>query len=239
MMDTQKIPQHVAIIMDGNGRWAKRRKMPRTQGHLEGVRRVAEIVDVAVEFGVKVLTLYTFSQDNWKRPESEVSMLMQTICKALDMKSQELMRLNIQLRFIGRREGVPSNVLKQFERTAKLTSTNTGLILNLAFNYSSRTEILDGVRRVVEDVKSGVLNLDDLNEEIFGQALYTKGMPDPDLLIRTSGEQRISGFLLWQLSYAEFYFTEVCWPDFTGEEFRKAIAEYRRRERRFGDVAGV
>ncbi len=239
MMDTQKIPQHVAIIMDGNGRWAKRRKMPRTQGHLEGVRRVAEIVDVAVEFGVKVLTLYTFSQDNWKRPESEVSMLMQTICKALDIKSQELMRLNIQLRFIGRREGVPTHVLKQFERTAKLTSTNTGLILNLAFNYSSRTEILDGVRRVIEDVRSGVLNPDDLNEEIFGQALYTKGMPDPDLLIRTSGEQRISDFLLWQLSYAEFYFAEVCWPDFTGEEFRKAIAEYQRRERRFGDVAGV
>ena len=134
---------------------------------------------------------------------------------------------------------MPAHVLKQFERTAKLTSKNTGLILNLAFNYSSRTEILDGVRRVIEDVRSGVLNPDDLNEKIFGQALYTKGMPDPDLLIRTSGEQRISDFLLWQLSYAEFYFAEVCWPDFTGEEFRKALAEYQRRERRFGDVAGV
>ncbi|HSA30865.1 MAG TPA: isoprenyl transferase [Candidatus Omnitrophota bacterium] len=238
-MDTQKIPQHVAIIMDGNGRWAERRKMPRTQGHLEGVKRVAEIVDVAVELGIKVLTLYTFSQENWKRPEAEVSMLMQTICKALDLKSGELMRLNIQLRFIGRREGVPAHVLKQFERTAKLTSKNTGLILNLAFNYSSRTEILDGVRKVVEDVKAGAFDLEDLDEESFSRSLYTKGLPDPDLLIRTSGEQRISNFLLWQLSYAEFYFAESCWPDFTGEEFRKAIAEYQHRERRFGDVAGV
>ncbi len=238
-MDTQKIPQHVAIIMDGNGRWAERRKMPRTQGHLEGVKRVAEIVDVAVELGIKVLTLYTFSQENWKRPEAEVSMLMQTICKALDLKSGELMRLNIQLRFIGRREGVPAHVLKQFERTAKLTSKNTGLILNLAFNYSSRTEILDGVRKVVEDIKAGTFDLNDLDEESFGRSLYTKGLPDPDLLIRTSGEQRISNFLLWQLSYAEFYFAEPCWPDFTGEEFRKAIAEYQHRERRFGDVAGV
>jgi undecaprenyl diphosphate synthase len=164
---------------------------------------------------------------------------MQTICKALDLKSGELMRLNIQLRFIGRREGVPAHVLKQFERTAKLTSKNTGLILNLAFNYSSRTEILDGVRKVVEDVKAGAFDLEDLDEESFSRSLYTKGLPDPDLLIRTSGEQRISNFLLWQLSYAEFYFAESCWPDFTGEEFRKAIAEYQHRERRFGDVAGV
>ncbi len=238
MMNIQKIPQHVAIIMDGNGRWAKRRKMPRTQGHLEGVRRVAEILDVAIEFGIKVLTLYTFSQDNWKRPEAEVSMLMQTICKALDIKSQELMRLKVQLCFLGKREGVPAQVLKQFERTAQLTAVNTGLILNLAFNYSSRTEILDAVRQIAQKVKAGALNTEDLNEAMFSQMLYTKGLPDPDLLIRTSGEQRISNFLLWQLSYAELYFSDLCWPDFTGEEFRKAIAEYQRRERRFGDING-
>ncbi len=237
-MTERKIPRHVAIIMDGNGRWAERRRLPRTQGHLEGVKRVAEVVDVAAEVGIEAVTFFTFSQENWKRPETEVSMLMQTICRALDMKSAEIAKRNMRLRFIGRREGIPADVLKGFDRTAAVTRANTGLIINLAFNYSARTEIVDAARTLARRVADGGLAPEEITESVFQQCLYAPDIPDPDLLIRTSGEQRLSNFLLWQVSYAEFYFTPVCWPEFTAEEFRKALAEYERRERRFGGVTG-
>ncbi|MDP2654846.1 MAG: isoprenyl transferase [Candidatus Omnitrophota bacterium] len=230
------LPRHVAIIMDGNGRWAKSRNLPRTQGHLEGVRRVEEIVEAARLMGIKVLTLYTFSTENWNRPLSEVQMLMTTLCAVLDRKVNQLIRDNIRLQTIGRKDGLPADVIKSMERTSGATKDCTGLILNLALNYGGRSEILDAAKNLAEKVTSGQMSLSDISEETFQQALYTAGMPDPDLLIRTSGEQRISNFLLWQLSYAEFYFTDIYWPQFNTGEFQKAIADYQKRDRRYGRV---
>jgi len=236
-MPEEKIPRHVAIIMDGNGRWAKNRNLPRFQGHLEGVKRVEEITQVAESLGVKVLTLYTFSTENWDRPKNEVSMLLKTMRNALDKKTDELARSNVRLRFIGCREGVPETMVEGFERAMEKTNDCDGMTLIIAFNYGARQEILGAVRQICQDVGEGRLHLDDLNEEMFGGYLYTRGIPDPDLLIRTSGEQRISNFLLWQLSYAEFYFTPKCWPDFNRDEFMKAVYEYQKRERRYGKIA--
>jgi undecaprenyl diphosphate synthase len=222
--------------MDGNGRWAKERGLLRTQGHLEGVKRVDEIVEAASKIGLQVLTLYTFSTENWARPEDEVSMLMQTLVKVLGEKLRKLHDNGVQFRTCGRREGAPKSVWETFDKAAEYTKNNTGLRLNIAFNYGSRQEILDAVRSIAQEVRDGALEPSAINESVFNGHLYTRGLPDPDLLIRTSGELRISNFLLWQLSYAEFYFTEKYWPDFTRAEFEKAIGDYQRRERRFGNV---
>lgn len=230
------IPVHIAIIMDGNGRWAKARGLARTQGHLEGVKRVNEIIEAASDMGVKVLTLYTFSTENWTRPEAEVSMLMQTMINVLGQKLKQLCEKNVQFRVSGRRIGVPSAVLETFDKVTAETAKNTGLVLNIAFNYGGRQEILDAVRSLAGDAREGKLSPNDITEQMFAMRLYTAGLPDPDLLIRTSGETRISNFLLWQLSYAEFYFTGKCWPEFTVDELNKAILDYAKRERRFGDV---
>ena len=236
-MDFKKdIPKHVAIIMDGNGRWAKERGLLRTQGHLEGVKRVDEIVEAASRIGLKALTLYTFSTENWTRPEDEVSMLMQTLVTVLGQKLKKLHENHVRFRVCGSRNGAPGSVLETFDKAAVHTKNNTGLTLNIAFNYGGRQEILDAVRSIAEEVRGGSLEPSAINEEVFSDHLYTKGLPDPDLLIRTSGELRISNFLLWQLSYAEFYFTDKYWPDFTPAEFEKAIGDYQRRERRFGNV---
>jgi len=235
-MTNGKIPQHVAIIMDGNGRWASSRKLPRTQGHLQGVRRVEEAIETAMRAGIKALTIYAFSTENWNRPENEVSMLMHTLLAVLNQKVRKLHESGVCIKFIGRKEGVPEAILKGFDDTTKLTGNNTRLTLVVAFNYGARTEILDAVKNVAGDINSGKLKADDLNEERFSQYLYTHGLPDPDLLIRTSGEQRISNFLLWQLSYAEFYFTEKYWPDFDEQEFHNAIKSFQNRERRFGGL---
>ena len=230
------IPQHVAIIMDGNGRWAKARGLPRTQGHLEGVKRVDEIVEAAANRGIKVLTLYTFSTENWTRPASEVSMLMQTLVTALSQKLMKLHENNVRFRISGRRQGAPQSVLEVFDRAIEYTKDNTGLTLNLAFNYGGRQEILNAVSAFGSDVLAGRAALAELDEKLFSRYLYTDGLPDPDLLIRTSGEMRISNFLLWQLSYAEFYFTDRFWPDFTAGELDKAIADFSGRVRRFGAI---
>lgn len=235
-MDEKRIPKHVAIILDGNGRWAKSRRLPRTQGHLEGVKRVDEAVATCMKIGIKVLTIYVFSTENWNRPKNEVSMLIHTLVAVLNRKVRKMHEDGVRLQFIGRRKGVPDQVTKGFEEAAQLTKNNTRLTVNVAFNYGGRTEILDGISQVISDVQSGKIKLEDLNEEIFGQYLYTKGLPDPDLLIRTSGEKRISNFLLWQLSYAEFYFTDKYWPDFDEAEFRKAVEDFQNRERRFGGL---
>lgn len=232
------IPQHIAIIMDGNGRWAKARGLPRTQGHIEGVKRVDEIVLAAAKQGVKALTLFTFSTENWTRPANEVSMLMQTLISALSQKLKKLHENNVCFRMSGRRQGAPLSVLQTFDQAAEYTRNNSGLVLNIAFNYGGRQEILDAVHAYGADLLSGKAALHELDEEGFSRYLYTNGLPDPDLLIRTSGEMRISNFLLWQLSYAEFYFTEKCWPDFTAEELNKAIVDFSARERRYGDVKG-
>ena len=238
-MEENSLPKHVAIIMDGNGRWAKKRNLPRTQGHVEGVKRIEEIVSVAREMGIKALTLYAFSTENWNRPEDEVSMLMRTLIVVVERKVNELSKNNIKLRFIGKREGMPNVVLKAMDEAMELTKNNQGMALNVAFNYGGRQEILDAVRKIALHVKENKIQIDLINEELFSGALYTNGLPDPDLLIRTSGEQRISNFLLWQLSYAELYFTDKFWPDFGPEEFKKAVNDFKARERRYGTVESV
>lgn len=229
-------PKHVAIIMDGNGRWAKKRGLERFRGHFEGMKRAGEIITAADEEGIEALTLYTFSQQNWKRPETEIKMLMQMISMGLKQKAGDLRARNYRFDFIGQTQGIPQNVLQTFLQLKEMTSASTGLRINLAFNYGSRDEILEAVRLTARKVRDGELDPDDVTEEFFSTMLYTRELPDPDLLIRTSGEQRISNFLLWQISYTELYFTKVLWPDFTADEFRKAIREYAQRERRFGDV---
>lgn len=236
MSSTDFLPAHVAIIMDGNGRWAKSRNLPRFRGHIEGVKRVEEIAEIANEMGIKVLTVFTFSTENWRRPRTEVSMLMKTLCMVLEKRIEKLLRLNIRINFIGRRDGLSQVVVNSINRAIERTRGNTGLLLNLAVNYGSRVEILDAVRHLAEAVNRGELKPGDITEDLFSESLYTRGMPDPDLLIRTSGEKRISNFLLWQVSYAELYFTEKFWPDFGEKEFKKAVCEYQKRDRRFGKV---
>lgn len=236
-IDQTKLPEHIAIIMDGNGRWASRQNLSRTQGHIEGVKRVEEIVDEAQRIGIGYLTLFTFSTENWNRPEYEVSMLMQTITSVLQRKVEKLKNDNMRFNIIGRRERIPEPVLKAINYVENQTKNNTGLMINLAFNYGGRIEILDAIKSIAKKVKDGQMNAEDITEETFSDALYTKGIPDPDLLIRTSGEKRISNFLLWQLSYAELYFTDKFWPEFTPDEFKNAIIDFQHRERRFGQVS--
>ncbi len=230
------LPKHVAIIMDGNGRWAQKRQLSRSQGHIEGVKRVDDIIDTVDAMGIKVLTLFTFSTENWKRPGSEVSMLMNIIDAVLKKKLNKLKKRNMVFNIIGRKERIPEPVITSINRVIKETQYNTGLVVNLAFNYGSRLEIIDAVKEIASQVQLGKLQLEDIDEELFSRFLYTKNLPDPDLLIRTSGEARISNFLLWQLSYSELYFTDVLWPDFDSKEFEKAILDYQQRDRRFGKV---
>lgn len=237
-MVNSNLPRHVAIILDGNGRWAESKNLPRSQGHVEGVKRVEEIVEAAREMGIEALTLYTFSTENWTRPQTEVSMIMKIFCAVLDEKVKKLMKDNIRFRSIGRRDGVPKDVLERIDRAIELTKDNSGLIVNIAFNYGSRIEITDAIKNLAKDIKEGRLQVEEITEQVISDALYTKGLPDPDLLIRTSGEKRISNFLLWQLSYAELYFSEKYWPQFDREEFKKAICDYQNRERRYGNVKG-
>jgi len=235
-IDKREVPQHIAIIMDGNGRWAEGRSLPRTQGHIQGAKRVEEIIDVSRELGVKVITLFTFSTENWDRPENEVALIMNILTAVLERKLEKLKKDNIKLLTIGRTDRAPEPLLKTLTSVMEATKNNTGLIVNLAFNYGARVEIVDAVQSIAQAVNEGQLNVEDINEATISDALYTKGLPDPDLLIRTSGEQRISNFLLWQLSYAELYFTEKFWPDFSGEEFKSAITSYQTRDRRYGKV---
>lgn len=235
-LDLKNLPRHVAMILDGNGRWAKSQGFPRTQGHIEGAKRAEEIMDVANEWGIHVLTYYTFSTENWNRPEAEVNMLMKMITTVLDKKMKKLVENNIQFQTIGRLERMPASLLDMIEKTKEATKNNTGLILNLALNYGSRTEIVDAVKAIAGDVKNEQIAINDIDQAMITDHLYTRNFPDPDLLIRTSGEHRISNFLLWQLSYSEFYFTEKNWPEFTADEFRKTLIDFQSRERRFGDV---
>jgi undecaprenyl diphosphate synthase len=235
-MIENNVPLHVAIIMDGNGRWAQQRHLPRTQGHVEGAKRVEELVEAAHKLGVKFLTLYTFSTENWNRPESEVSMLMSMMVNLLEQKLNKLHENNVRFMTIGQPERVPSVVRKTLDKAIEQTRHNAGLTVNLAFNYGARQEIVHAVRDMAREVQEGKLAPDQITEETISQHLFTKGLPDPDLLIRTSGEIRISNFLLWQLSYAEFYFTEKMWPEFTPAEFEKALQDFQQRQRRFGGI---
>ena len=238
-MKTLALPQHVAVIMDGNGRWAKAHHLTRSQGHLEGVKRVEEIIFEASQSGIKILTLYAFSTENWRRPKDEVTLLMRTLISVLNQKAKDLHVNGIKINFIGRREGIPDAVLKAMDQSISLTKDNTSMTLNIAFNYGARSEIIDALKTVYEKIKQKKLNIDDVNEDNFGLYLYTKEQPDVDLLIRTSGEFRISNFLLWQISYAELYFTSKYWPEFTAKEFHLALKSFASRERRFGGVKAV
>lgn len=229
--NTLKIPKHVAIIMDGNGRWAKERGLPRVAGHKAGVECVREIVKAASEMGIPILTLYAFSQENWKRPKEEINVLMGLLDHFIDREIDQLIREGVSIRTIGRIEALPPSTLKKVEKAVESTKHNKKLILNIALNYGARTEILDAVQKILNSKSK-----EPLTEETFSSCLYTAGLPDPDLLIRTSGEMRLSNFLLWQLSYSEIYITKKYWPDFKKADFIKAIQEYSSRERRFGDV---
>jgi len=235
-MEKNPLPRHVAIIMDGNGRWARARGLSRTQGHMEGVKRVEEIIKTARALGIKFLTVYAFSTENWNRPSDEVSMIMRTFIAVLGQKAKELGENGIRINFIGRRQGIPNEVLKAMDDAVRLTREHTTMTLNIAFNYGARAEIVDAVKSIVARVHEGQIKAGAIDEQIISAHLYTRGQPDPDLLIRTSGEERISNFLLWQLSYAELYFTDKYWPEFTEEEFHKALSTYAQRERRWGTV---
>lgn len=239
MTELTKIPQHVAIIMDGNGRWATQKGMPRIRGHQEGADRLEEIMRASEEFGVKYLTLYAFSKENWLRPKEEVNFLMKLLSNYLDRKLAELQEQNVVFNAIGHLEDMPSVIQQKLKRNIEATKNNTGLTVTFAFSYSSRWEITQACRRIAEDVRDGKIKADDVNEETISRNLYTHNLPDPDLLVRTSGEMRISNFLLWQISYAEIYVTEKFWPEFNKEELRKALEAYAGRERRFGRTEPV
>lgn len=239
MTELTKIPQHVAIIMDGNGRWATQKGMPRIRGHQEGADRLEEIMRASEEFGVKYLTLYAFSKENWLRPKEEVNFLMKLLSNYLDRKLAELQEQNVVFNAIGHLEDMPSVIQQKLKRNIEATKDNTGLTVTFAFSYSSRWEITQACRRIAEDVRDGKIKAEDVNEETISRNLYTHNLPDPDLLVRTSGEMRISNFLLWQISYAEIYVTEKCWPEFNKEELRKALEAYAGRERRFGRTEPV
>ena len=233
-IDKNRLPQHVAIIMDGNGRWASNRGKSRSEGHSEGVVSVRKIVEAAVAIGLPYLTVYTFSTENWNRPDDEVNALMSLMVAAIRRETPDLMKNNVRLMTIGDSARLPADVLRSLSDSKKKTAVNTGTTLVLALSYSSRWEIINSVKHIVEDVKNAAIDVSILDEKMFSTYLTTCHIPDPDLLIRTGGEKRISNFLLWQLSYTELYFTDILWPDFRENEFYEAIVSYQQRERRFG-----
>jgi undecaprenyl diphosphate synthase len=230
------LPEHVAVIMDGNGRWATQRGRPRVVGHREGVKAARRIVAAADAASLRYLTLFAFSTENWTRPEQEVSTLMRLLERSIGDELPELMRRNVRLRVIGRPHGVPSGVQRGIDRVVRATADNTGLTLLMAFNYGGRDEVLDAVRSLAREVRAGRLEPEDITEKHVGQYLYTADVPDPDLLIRTNGEMRISNFLLWQIAYTELWITPILWPDFAAVDLYRAIAEFQGRTRRFGGV---
>lgn len=230
----KKFPKNVAIIMDGNGRWAQARGLPRTAGHKEGIKSVDAIISAAVKYDLQSLVLYAFSSENWKRPKAEVSVLMGYLSHYLDKELPRMQKQNICFDVIGRVNDLPDDVVAKIIRNKQETQHNTGLRLILALSYGGRHEIIDAVKKISASVVTGILQVSDIDELVVRENLYLPDLPDPDLLIRTSGEMRISNFLLWQISYTEFYITHTLWPDFREEEFVKALSEYSRRDRRFG-----
>lgn len=236
-IDKHKVPQHIAIIMDGNGRWAKQQGENRIFGHYEGVNSVRDVVEGAGQAGVKYITLYAFSTENWNRPKEEVDALMELLVSTISMETPQLNKKNVRLQAIGNLNSLPPACLDELNESIELTSKNTGLTLVLALSYSSKWEIINAIKQISVDVKNGAINSDDISEKYIENYLCTKNIPDPELMIRTSGEHRISNFLLWQLAYAEFYFTETLWPDFRKEDLFTAILNYQNRERRFGKTS--
>lgn len=236
MLNMNNIPSSVAIIMDGNGRWAEKRRLPRVMGHNAGMKAMREIVSTASQLGVKFLTVYAFSTENWNRSDEEINGIFKLLIKYVDSELDKIAKNNVKINILGDRERLAQKVNEKIEQAIKRTEKNDGLIFNIALNYGGRDEILRSVKSVCQEVKSGVLQIDDIDAEKFEKHLYTGelGIKDPDLIIRTSGEIRISNFLLWQLAYSEMIFVDVLWPDFTPDIFKKTIMEYQRRSRRFG-----
>jgi undecaprenyl diphosphate synthase len=232
--DPSAVPVHVAVIMDGNGRWASRRGLPRLAGHRAGVKAVREVIASAIELGVRYLTVYSFSSENWRRPIDEVSGLMTLFVEVLDREVDQLMRLDVRVRVIGRREGLPKPTADAFARAEERTAGNATMTLVVALDYGSRAEITGAVRELASEVAAGRLDPASIGDEVFSAHLTTAGIPDPDLLIRTSGEHRLSNFLLWQIAYSELWFTSTLWPDFKRGDFLRAVIDYERRDRRFG-----
>lgn len=238
LIDTGRLPAHVAVIMDGNGRWAKKRSLPRVSGHRQGIKSVKEIVETSARLGLKVLTLYAFSVENWKRPISEVNTLMRLLREYIHKELKTLQKNNIRFNVIGRWQELAPAVVKDLVWGMKETAKNSGLLFNIALNYGGRTEIVDAVRRIFSEFSaSGHKHRpDEITEDMLGKHLYTSGQPDPDLLIRTSGELRISNYLLWQIAYSEIWVTDVLWPDFRRQHLYQAIIDYQKRERRYGGI---
>jgi undecaprenyl diphosphate synthase len=232
----EHLPRHVAIIMDGNGRWAQRRGLPRIVGHRRGIQSVRAVVEEGCRLGLDQLTLYCLSVENWKRPPREVTFLMRLLRHFVVVEREELIEQNVQLKMIGRRDGLPDDVVRELERTTMLTAANDGMVLCLAVNYGGRTEIADAARRLADDVRAGRVDPEMVDEALFASYLYTEGMSDPDLLIRTAGEMRISNFLLWQISYAELWVTQKLWPDFRGDDLLEGCRVFAGRERKFGGL---
>jgi undecaprenyl diphosphate synthase len=236
-LDPEKMPRHIAIIMDGNGRWAQRQGLSRMEGHRRGLEAAQSVVEACEELGIRILTLYAFSKENWSRPRKEVNALMRLLQKRLQQEREKLLKRNLRLNIVGDLEDLPTSIRDLLTETVEMTRHKDGLIVNLALSYGSRSEIVAGVKAIMADMEAGRITQDDITPETFSRYLYTRDLPDPDLLIRTSGELRISNFLLWQIAYTELYFTPTLWPDFSKEELIHACRAYQERERRFGLTA--
>ena len=230
------IPKHIAIIMDGNGRWAKEKGKLRVEGHKKCSENIEKIIDYSIKLGVKYLTVYAFSTENWKRPASEVNFIMKLLDRYLTNEIETFQKNNVCVRFMGSRDGLPKNVQEKMDNAVQKTKDNTGIILNLAINYGGQAEILEAVKKVASEVKDGLLSIDEINIKCFENYLYTKDLPPLDLLIRTGGDFRVSNFMLWQIAYAEIWNTEIYWPDFSSEFFLQAVKDFQKRDRRFGGL---
>ncbi|MGL5150016.1 MAG: isoprenyl transferase [Clostridium sp.] len=235
-IDMDRIPEHIAIIMDGNGRWAKEKMLPRTMGHKAGVETIRRVIEESVNIGVKYLTLYAFSTENWKRPVDEVNALMKLLVEFLNKEIDSLDENNIRIQVLGNLTRLPLECQKEIRRATEKTKNNTTLTVNVALNYGGRDELVYAIQNICKEVRSGNLNIDSIDESVIENYLYTKGIPDPDIIIRPSGEQRISNFLLWQCAYSEFWYSNINWPDFKEEHLRKAISDFQGRSRRFGGL---
>ncbi len=235
-IDIDSIPKHIAIIMDGNGRWAKQRMLPRSMGHRAGVEALRDVIKTASNIGVKYLTLYAFSTENWKRPDSEISILMKLLIEYLRKEIAELHHNDVKIRTIGNIVQLPDEVITEIDKAVTKTQLNKGLCVNIALNYGGRSEILNAIKEIGIKIENNEIHIDEIDETLVESLLYTAGIPDPELLIRTSGEIRLSNFLLWQCAYSEFWFTSIYWPDFKGEHLLEAISDYQNRQRRFGGI---
>jgi undecaprenyl diphosphate synthase len=236
-LDADRLPQHIAVIMDGNGRWAQRRHLPRVAGHRAGVQSARTVIETCARLGIPALTLYAFSMENWRRPKAEIDFLMRLLREYLRKELPTLQRNNIRMLVIGRSDQLPGEVREDVERAMEQTAGNTGMVLTIALNYGGRAEIVDAFNRILDRVRNNGLANARVDEEMISRFLYTAGLPDPDLLIRTSGEMRVSNFLLWQIAYAEIYVTETLWPDFSRAQLYEALLDFQKRERRYGGLA--